>query len=119
LAQLPLLTGREIEVPVVLSAVNARRDAVAWGAGGDTFIGETFVLLHANQTAILRNDVNLLVSDFETRFALTLRRRFLDDRLRAELLGLYGVQGVYGVGHPRLTYSVHDHFDVRIGYLLI
>ena len=119
LAQLPLVTGREVEVPVILSPVNARRDAVEWGAGGDTFIGETFVLLQANQTAILRNDVNLLLSNFETRFALTLRRSFLDDRLRAELLGLYGMQSVYGVAHPRLTYSVNDHFDVRIGYVLI
>jgi hypothetical protein len=117
--QLPVLTGREVEVPVILTPANVRRDSVEWGVGGDTFIGDTFVLLQANQTAILKNDVNLLVSDFETRFAMTLRRSFLDDRLRAELQGLYGMQGVYGVAHPRLTYSVNDHLDVRIGYLLI
>jgi len=114
-----LLTGREIEVPVVLTPANVRRDAVEWGAGGDTFIGDTFVLVQANQTAILRNDADLLVSDFETRLALTLRRSFFDDRLRGELAGLYGIQGVYGVAHPRLTWAVNDHFDVRIGCVLI
>jgi hypothetical protein len=114
-----LFTGREIEVPVILTPANVRRDAVEWGAGGDTFIGDTFVLLQANQTAILRNEANLLISDFETRFEMTLRRSFFDDRLRAELSGLYGMQGVYGVAHPRLTYAVNDHFDVRIGYVLI
>jgi hypothetical protein len=117
--QAALLTGRQIEVPVTLSPANVRRNGVQWGAGGDTFIGDTFVLLQANQTIVLNNDVNLLISDYETRFSMTIRRGFLDDRLTAELKGLYGMQGVYGIAHPRLTYSVNDHLDVRIGYLAI
>jgi hypothetical protein len=63
--------------------------------------------------------VNLFISDTETRFSTTLRHNYLDDRLHAELLGLYGMQGVYGVAHPRLTYAVNDHFDVRIGYVVV
>jgi hypothetical protein len=114
-----LLLGQEQKVPVTLSPVNARRDAVEWGAGGDMFLGDTFVLVQANQTAILRNAVDLLISDFETRFELTLRRSFFEDRLKAELIGLYGMQGVYGMAHPRLTYSINDYVDVRIGYIAI
>ena len=114
-----LLSGQEQQVPVTLGEVNVRRDAVEWGAGGDGFVGDTFVLLQVNQTAVLHNSVNLLISDTETRFSTTLRRSFVDDRLRAELLGAYGMQGVYGLAHPRLTYSVNDHVDVRIGYMLI
>ncbi len=114
-----LLSGEEQPVTVTLSEVNVQRDAVEWGVGGDGFIGATFVLVQMNQTAVLHNHVNLLISDFETRFSTTLRRSFLDDRLRAELLGLYGMQGVYGVAHPRLTYAVNDHIDVRVGYVAV
>jgi hypothetical protein len=68
---------------------------------------------------VLHNDVNLFISDTETRFSTLLRQNYLDDRLRAELLGLYGMQGVYGMAEPRFTYSVSDHFDVRVGYVVI
>jgi hypothetical protein len=114
-----LVGGQEQPVTVTLSDVNVQRDAVEWGAGGDGFIGNTFVLVQMNQTAVLHNQVNLLISDMETRFSTTLRRSFLEDQLRAELLGLYGMQGVYGVAHPRLTYVVNDHLDVRIGFVAI
>jgi hypothetical protein len=117
--QAELLPGREVEVPVTLSPANVRRNGVEWGSGGDTFIGDTFVLLQVNQTVVLDNDVNLLISDYETRFSMTLRRGFLDERLTAELKGLYGMQGVYGLAHPNLTYAVNDHLDLRVGYLAI
>jgi hypothetical protein len=107
------------EVPVTLAPANVRRDGVEWGAGGDRFVGDTFVLLQMNQTVVLHNDVNLIISDYETRFATTVRRGFLDDRLTAELAGLYGMQGVYGVAHPHLSYSLNDHVDLRVGYLMI
>lgn len=114
-----LLSGGEVQVPVVLEPTNVRRDGVEWGAGGDTFVGDTFVLLQVNQTALPSNHVDLLISDFETRFSITLRRSFLADRLKAELVGLYAMQSVAGLAHPHLTYTVNDHFDVRIGYLAI
>ncbi|MBI2963703.1 MAG: hypothetical protein HYY35_08105 [Deltaproteobacteria bacterium] len=114
-----LASGREQEVAVTLAPVNVRRDGIEWGAGGDLFVGETFVLAQVNQTAVLGNRTDLLISDLETRFGLTLRHGFLDDRLKAELVGLYAMQDVAGLAHPRLTYSVNDHLDVRIGYLAI
>jgi hypothetical protein len=114
-----LQTGEEQPVTVALSDVNVQRDAVEWGVGGDGFIGGTFVLMQMNQTAVLHNHVDLLISDMETRFSTMLRRSYLHDRLRAELLGLYGMQGVYGVAHPRLTYAVNDHVDLRIGFVAI
>jgi hypothetical protein len=114
-----LQSGEEQEVPVTLAPVNVRLDSVEWGAGGDTFIGDTFVLLQANQTTLLHNHENLLISDFETRFSMTLRRGFFDERLKAELLGLYAMQGVAGVAHPRLTYAWSDHVEIRIGYVAI
>ncbi len=115
-----LLTGQEQEVPVTLGPATVRRDGVEWGVGGDTLFSDgTFLLFQVNQTIVLDNDVDLLQSDTETRLAMTLRKSFLDERLRAEVIGVYGVQGVYGMGHPRLTYSVSDHLDLRVGYLLI
>ena len=117
--QLLLLTGEEQEVEVTLEPANVRRDAIEWGFGGDTLWDGTFVLVQVNQTAILDNDVDLLVSDTETRFAMTVRRSFLDERLEAELLAAYGMQGVYGLAHPRLTYDLTDFVDVRVGFLLV
>jgi hypothetical protein len=114
-----LLTGQEQEVGITLAPVNARRDAVEWGFGGDYLYRETFILLQVNQTALVHNDVDLLISDYETRIAMTIRRSFLDDKLQAELIGFYGMQGVYGFAHPRITYDLTDWLDVRVGYLLI
>lgn len=114
-----LLGGGEVEVPIALERVNVRRDGVEWGVGADGFLGETFVLVQANQTSLLGNDTNLLISDLETRFAITVRQGFLDDRLQAELRGVYAMQDVAGLAHPRLTYTLNDHVDVRVGLLLI
>lgn len=88
-------------------------------SGDYLFFGNTFLLLQMNQTLVLDNDVDLLISDEETRIAMTVRRSFLDDRLTAELIGFYGMQGVYGLAHPRVTYDLTDTIDVRAGYVLI
>jgi hypothetical protein len=109
----------ELEVPVRLMPATVERDAIEWGAGGDALYGDTFVLLQVNQTVVLHNHESLLVSDRETRFGLTLRRSFLADGLEAELEGLYGMQGVYGVAHPRVTYDLMDGIDVRLGFVAI
>lgn len=109
----------EVSVPVTLDPVNVRRDGVEWGVGGDRFFGETFVLVQVNQTSVLENDTDLLISDFQTRFALTVRQGFLDDRLQAELRGVYAMQDVAGLAHPRLAYALSDHLDARVGLLLI
>ena len=114
-----LASGREQRVPVTLGRVNVERDGIEWGAGGDYLWGDTFVLVQMNQTAVLRNDQDLLISDTETRFAATVRYTFLSDRAEAELIGLYGLQSVYGVAQPRFTYDVTDHLEVRVGYLVI
>jgi hypothetical protein len=116
---LTLVLGVEQEVPIDLQSVNVERDGVEWGANADAFFGETFVLVQLMQTAVLGNHADLLISDTETRFATTVRRTFLADRLEAELIGIYGLSGVYGVAHPRVTYDVTDNFDVRVGVLWI
>ncbi len=114
-----LALGVEQEVPIDLDEVNVERDGVEWGVNVDRFFGETFVLAQMMQTAVLGNRADLLISDTETRFAMTVRRTFLDETLEAELIGLYGMQGVYGVAHPRVTYDVTDAFDVRVGLVWI
>jgi hypothetical protein len=114
-----LLSGEEQQIDVELDPVNVERDGVEWGFGGDTLWNDTFVLVQMNQTAVLENDEDLLISDHETRIAATVRRTFFDDKLEAELIGYYGVQGVYGLAHPRVTVNVTDDFDVRVGYVLI
>ncbi len=115
----PLVAGQEAPVDVTLADASVARDGFEWGLGADALLGDTFVLAQVNQTVLRRNDAALLVSNWETRFETTVRRGFLDDRLRAEMLGLYGMQGVYGVGNWRLTYAVTDAIDARIGFLLI
>ena len=114
-----LFTGEEQQVPVTLVPANVRRDGVEWGFGGDYLYGDTFLLLQVNQTVVLRNEADLLISDYETRFAMTARQSFWGDRVKAEVIGVYGMQGVYGLAHPRITVNLTDWVDVRIGYLLI
>ena len=115
-----LLSGQEQPVTVILNPVNVRRDAIEWGAGGDGFVGDTFVLVQVNQTAVLA----------QRREPVHQRHRdpLLDDAApeASSTIGcarscsaLYGMQGVYGVAHPRLTYSISDHFDVRVGFVAI
>lgn len=116
---LSLVLGREQEIAIDLDAVNVERDGIEWGVNADALLGETFVLAQMTQTTVLGNGTDLLISDFETRFALTIRRSVLDDRVEAELLGAYGLQGVYGVAHPNLTVEPVESVEVRLGYLVI
>ena len=109
----------ELEVPVFLPPASVRRDGFEWGVGADYSFGRTFALMQVNQTVVLHNDVPLLISDMETRFSMSIRRRLFDDRLEAEIAGVYGLQGVYGVAHPRLTYAFSDSIELRFGYVLI
>jgi hypothetical protein len=71
------------------------------------------------QTTVLDNSADLLISDFETRFATTVRRSVIDELVTAEFIGAYGLQGVYGVAHPNVTLAPVDAVEVRLGFLLI
>lgn len=114
-----LASGRRQAVPIRLGRIDSRLNAFEWGLGADRTVADTFVLLQVNQTALVRDDPGLLISEHETRFELHLRRTLYADRVTAELTGLYGPQGVYGLAHPRVTWQIDDHSDVRVGYVLI
>jgi hypothetical protein len=116
---LSLVLGREQEIGIDLDAVNVERDGVEWGVNADAIFGETFVLVQMTQTTVLDNSADLLISDFETRFATTVRRSVIGELVTAEFVGAYGLQGVYGVAHPNVTLAPVDAVEVRLGFLLI
>jgi hypothetical protein len=105
-------------VPIDLGPTFARRNTIEWGLGADYSWEGWFALLQINQTDVLDNDLDLLIRNVETRFLANLRKSFLQDRLRAQLIAVYGVSGYLAL-LPRLTYALTDYLDVQAGYLLI
>jgi len=112
-----LLAGET--VPIDLGQLFVRRDVIEWGAGVDYAIDGWVPVLQINQSAVLDNDLNLLVPDVDTRLLAALRRSFFDDRLAGELVGVQGLERSYTTLQLRATYSFTDHFWVRAGYLFI
>lgn len=113
-----LASGRG-RVPVGLPKSFVTRDAVEWGLGLDCTIDGYLAFLQLNQTDVLRNDVDLLISNVETRLLLTLKRAFFSEQLLAQLVALYAVESDYFMLRPKLIYRITDHVAMEIGYLSI
>jgi hypothetical protein len=107
------------EVPVDLGQSFVVHDAVDWGIGGDYTVAGYFLLLQANQTDVLHNDVDLLIKNVETRLLANLRKNFLSGDLQTQLIGIHSIESDYTVLLPRITYRLTDALDVRVGYLFI
>jgi hypothetical protein len=105
--------------PVPLPPASVTRDAVEWGLGGDYVYQGYTLLLQVNQTDVLHNDVQLLIKDVETRLLANLRKSFLSDTLKTQLVAMYAIESDYTIVRPRLTYSITDHIDAEVGYLFI
>ena len=105
--------------PVPLPPASVTRDAVEWGLGGDYVYEGYTLLLQVNQTDVLHNSVQLLIKDVETRLLANLRKSFLSDTLKAQLVALYAIESDYTILRPRVTYSVTDHLSAEVGYLFI
>lgn len=107
------------EVPIDLGTSFVVHDAVEWGVGADYTVDGYFLLLQANQTDVLHNDIDLLIKNVDTRLLANLRKNFLSDDLQAQLIGVYGIESDYSLLSPRLTYRLTDAIDARVGYLFI
>jgi hypothetical protein len=95
------------------------RDAIEWGVGADYLIHGFIPLVQVTQTALTEPAPRLLISNPETRFTLSLRKRLMAERLELELRGLYAVSRDYWFLYPRASYLVRDDLRVRVGYLAI
>lgn len=121
-AQLPRIVAGLLAgdvVPVDLGPLFVRRDVIEWGAGVDSAYEGWVPVLQINQSAVVDNDLTLLVPNVDTRLLAALRRSFFDDRLATELVGVQGFERSYTTLQLRGTYSFNDHFWVRAGYLFI
>jgi hypothetical protein len=96
-----------------------RRDAVEWGVGADYTYEGYLLLLQVNQTDVLHNDVELLIKDIETRLVANLRKSFLSDSLKTQLVAVQAIESDYTLLRPRVTYAVTDHLSAEVGYLFI
>jgi len=105
-------------VPIDIGPTFVEKNTLEWGIGADYTWEGWFALLQVNQTDVFDNDIDLLIQNVETRFLANLRKSFLQDTLRSQLIGVYGVSG-YTIVLPRLTYFLTDYFDVQLGYLLV
>jgi hypothetical protein len=104
---------------VALPPASVVRDAVEWGIGGD-YVYEGYVLLfQINQTDVLHNNVDLLIKDVETRLLANLRKSFLADTLRTQLVAIHAIESDYTIIRPKIFYQFTDHIGGEIGYLFI
>jgi hypothetical protein len=94
-------------------------DAVEWGIGADTLWRGFQPLLQLNQIIILGQAPRLLISEPETQLSGTLRRRFADDRVEAEVRGLWEIERGALYLFPRVSYLVREGLWLRAGYLVL
>ena len=106
-------------VPVELPASFVLRDSVEWGVGGDYVYEGYMVLLQVNQTDVLRNHVDLLIKDVETRVLANLRKSFWADTLQTQLVAVHAIESDYTLVRPRVTYRVTDNLSAEVGYVFI
>lgn len=97
----------------------AVRDAVEWGLGADYSAGGYLLLLQLNQTDVLRNDVELLIKNVETRLLATVRKNYLSDSVQARLVAIHAIESDYTILLPKLFYQFTDHLGGELGYLFI
>jgi hypothetical protein len=112
-----ILSGRR--TPVQVAPLFPQLDAVEWGIGADTLWRGFQPLLQLNQVIVLGDPPRLLISNPETRLSGTLRRRFVADRVEAEVRGLWAIErgGLYLF--PRVSVQVVENLWVRAGYLVV
>jgi hypothetical protein len=68
---------------------------------------------------VLHNDVNLLIKDVDTRLLANLRKSFLSDTVRAQLVAIHAIESDYTIMRPKIFYQFNDHIGGEIGYLFI
>jgi hypothetical protein len=112
-----LAAGGSVDTP--LSDLFVSRDAVQWGVGVDYLWHGWMPILQLNQTAVLNNNVKLLLPDVDTRITFVLRKGFFGDTLATEASIVQGLERSYTSGLVQATYAITDNLRLRVGYLLI
>ena len=112
-----LVGGKRVSID--LGDLFVARDTVEWGAGIDYRYRGWMPVLQVNQTLVLDNPTSLLVNDVDSRLFLVVRKSFLAERLATEAGVVQELERGYTSGITRFTYTLTDHFRVRLGYLLI
>jgi len=110
-----VLAGKRANVP--LGDLFTDRDSMEWGIGADYLVADFLPLLQVNQIVFLDEGPEQLYSDPETRLVASVRRRFLQDTLEAEVRGVYAIERAAWTIFPRITYRYGDHWRLRFGYL--
>ncbi len=106
-------------VPIDLGDLFVTRDTIEWGVGADYTYRGWMPLLQINQTVVLDNDTDLLLSNVDTQLLFVVRKSFFAERLATEIAAVQGLARGYTLGTARFTYAVTDNLRVRVGYLLI
>jgi hypothetical protein len=86
-----------------------KSDDIAWVVGLDWF-GASNTLLSAQifQNIVVQHDDAMLRRKFETAMTFLARRKFMNDRLSAELVLILGINDGDGLVRPRLEYEWTD-----------
>ncbi|MGH7894975.1 MAG: hypothetical protein ACREQL_09910, partial [Candidatus Binatia bacterium] len=111
----PLIVKGHARVP--LGELFPRRNSVEWGVGADYLIQGFLPLLQVGQVIFTDSGPPQLLSNPETRLIGSIRRRFLQDTLEAEVRGVYAFERRAWFVFPRITYRLGDNWRLRTGYL--
>jgi hypothetical protein len=112
-----LVSGKQ--VPIQLGDLFVRRDIIDWGVAIEYPYRGWTPVLQLNQTAVLNNSTNLLVSNVDTRLLFAVRKSFFAEKLQTDTGLVQGVARGYTTGGVRFSYAITDALRARIGYLLI
>ncbi len=107
-----LVAGERVELPAF-----ARRDAVAWGVGVDTVIGEAVPILELDQWILLHNDRRLLVRNVDTRISGRLENRWPEWRVKGEVEVSWGIESGYAMVRSQLSRMWLDGLETTAGVL--
>jgi hypothetical protein len=107
-----LLQGETIVEPAF-----AKRDSFAWGLGVDTLVQGFLPILEVYQLVLLHNDEPLLVKNVDTRIAANVSRRFLRERLEADLIATWGIESGYELVRTIVSFDLTDAIELRAGVL--
>src|SRR5439155_1259343 len=106
LKQITLQLLKRHRAAVQLGALFPSFDTVEWGAGADYLWHGYQPLLQVNQIAFLERTPPLVVNDPETRLVASLHKRYLGERMEAEVRGVWAVERQAWFVVPRLSYRV-------------
>lgn len=112
-----LLMKRHVRVD--LGDIFVSRDAIEWGLGADYLVHGFLPLLQVNQIVLVEPAPTLLNANPETRLTGSVRRRFFDERIEAEVRGIYAVERSDWFIFPRISWFPRDDLRLRLGYLAI